>query len=120
MVLCERCAAIMAEEEREEKAFARVIPLHLKLYDFGDSVTTMPIPDFSEGGGYLTSSICFLQDLEEKRFLGVRIDFKSGGRSKSIIDSTNILERLEDAVLRFDAEAVETIENAGKKAMQHG
>lgn len=29
------------------------------LYDFGDSVTTMPIPDFAGQGSYLTSSIFF-------------------------------------------------------------
>ena len=29
------------------------------LYDFGDGVTTMPIPDFSGQGSYLTSSIFF-------------------------------------------------------------
>lgn len=29
------------------------------LYDFGDGVTTMPIPDFAGGGSYLTSSIFF-------------------------------------------------------------
>jgi hypothetical protein len=31
-----------------------------RMYDFGDSVTTMPIPDFKNEGTYLTSSICFL------------------------------------------------------------
>jgi len=29
------------------------------LYDFGDGVTTMPIPDFVGQGSYLTSSIFF-------------------------------------------------------------
>ena len=29
------------------------------LYDFGDGVTTMPIPDFVGGGSYLTSNIFF-------------------------------------------------------------
>src|SRR5258706_10543283 len=63
-ILCERWAAIVAEEEREQRAFAAVIPPHLKLYDFGDSVTVMPIPDMKDPGAYLSTSISFLQHLE--------------------------------------------------------
>jgi hypothetical protein len=32
----------------------------VRLYDFGDGQTNMPLPDFSGSGSYLTSSICFL------------------------------------------------------------
>ena len=120
-ILCERCAAIVAEEEREERAFAAAIPPHLKLYDFGDSVTVMPIPDMKDEGTYLSTSIAFLQNLEGTLFLGFEIKCKNrhGGPRKSIIDSTDILERLAEAVKRFDAEAATCLENASRK-VTHG
>jgi len=115
MILCERCAAIVAEEERQERAFAAVIPPHLKLYDFGDGVTTMPIPDIEVAGSYLTTAIAFLQDLEGKRWCGMEIKYKKNPRSSSLIDSTDILEKIAETVPRFESEAAVNIDSASRK-----
>jgi len=55
------------------------------LYDFGDGVTTMPIPDFVGQGSYLTSSIffynCFLNLFNSNMKAGV---FISGAAVPSV------------------------------------
>jgi len=40
--------------------FAKAHPDGIQMYDFGDSTTTMPVPDFSGEGSYLTTSMCVL------------------------------------------------------------
>jgi hypothetical protein len=108
MVLCERCAAIMAEDEREERAIAAVLPSHLHLYDFGDGVTTMPMPDFSGSGSYLTTSAAYLYD-DRDRFLAVEIKFKKRKPGETnrlrLIDSTDFLDAIADGAKRFEADA---------------
>lgn len=113
LILCQRCAEIVAQEEREDRAFAEIIPPHLHLYDFGDGVTTMPVPDFSSSGSYLTASVCFLED-NAHRVLGVDVRHKKTPagqkRPSSIIDNTNILEALAKAVLLFESRALEPVD----------
>ena len=107
-MLCESCATDAAMKEREQRAFAHVLPSHLHLYDFGDGVTIMPKADFANQGSYLTSRMCYLED-SKGRLLPVDVEYlpkakRSGGNS--IIDTTNILEAISEAAKRFDAEAV--------------
>lgn len=96
-IYCERCKLQIHDEEsiREvefEQELKDILPKGVKLYDFGNRVTSLPTPD-PDGNGWLRTNIAYLTNEGFSRFLAMEIEPEDEEVYKDANDHMDYLRR---------------------------